>query len=110
MGILISITFKVKSIASTFLATFEEIGLLFIEPSGHTGGSSSVVVEQKKGSGREKEREGERETFKTTCRALCAAGLLLAGSRNAAAGSTRLLQHHPRHRDRPQCTTELRSL
>ena len=29
--------FKVKSMVSTFLATFEEIRLLFILPSGHTG-------------------------------------------------------------------------
>ena len=36
MSILKSVTFKVKTIVSTFLATFEEIGLLFILPSGHT--------------------------------------------------------------------------
>ena len=36
LGILKSITFKVKTIMSTFLATFGEIGLLFTLPSGHT--------------------------------------------------------------------------
>ena len=36
LGILKSVTFKVKTIVSTFLATFEEIGLLFILSSGHT--------------------------------------------------------------------------
>ena len=35
MGFFRSITFKVKTVVCTFFATFEDIGLLFILPSGH---------------------------------------------------------------------------
>ena len=40
-GLFGSINFEVETVVNTFLAHFEEIGLLFILPSGHTESASS---------------------------------------------------------------------